>query len=518
MTSLDTPISYKSHAQFDLPRPEHPQRHTRFPLVLCLLALAGANYAMYVWFFGNAFSERAQASFCWMYLIVTIVFLISKLSRPKPHNWLSPDVVFWIMFTLFHVPYPVLYLLGMADYSHRIFFSPAAANSALCVVVLCLIGFLVGYELGAFGRPAVGFHQRVPRISHSLFQGSEGLFLAVFVAAALILSVTIGPLLLSYGYHGFRRLERYGVGAEAQRFVSLSLTLLRLGATIYIAGCIMRHGKALKGWFLPTLFVGWVAFFTLLGARSEVAVAVLPVLLAHHYFVKPIKLRFGIPLFLGVLVFVGLLRIGRNAKSLSPVDVYEAYNNYRQDTGVDPFVATLHETGGTLSTVNVTCSFVPSHEPFWYGRSLVQSAINIIPSPMAGLRVFVAPSGWVTYRATGRVGGEQAGFGSSIAMEAYLNFGIVGGAALLAAIGVVMRRIYDKALAAPTFLRVCLLLVAVTGLAMWTRNYSHHFLRPVAWTVFVAWVVHALFAGAGGARGPSRMRTEGKGAASSFLP
>jgi hypothetical protein len=196
-----------------------------------------------------------------------------------------------------------------------------------------------------------------------------------------------------------------------------------------------------------------------------------------------------------LLILFGVVGIGRRAESLAPSDVYAAYKDYRAATGVNPFVASLAEAGSSFKTVNVACAFIPNAEPYWYGRSLLDSTLMIIPSPVAGLRHVVAPSGWVTMRALGDAGAERAGWGSSIAMEAYMNFGLWGGAAFMMFLGYMMRRIYDTTLRRPGFLRVCLMLITLTGLALWCRNYSHHFIRPVCWTMLVAWLIWSVLGG-----------------------
>jgi hypothetical protein len=81
-------------------------------------------------------------------------------------------------------------------------------------------------------------------------------------------------------------------------------------------------------------------------------------------------------------------------------------------------------------------------------------------------------------------------------MEAYLNFGLLGGSVFMAFLGYIIRRTYDSTLRQPTFLRVCLILIVVTSLALWCRNYSHHFLRPVCWTMVIAWLLWSFFGAA----------------------
>lgn len=476
---------------FDLRHLDHPWRPVFVAFIAGLVTvavMAGLTYHIY----GDAFSDTALSIYCWLYAGVTLMWLASKVFRPGPRNWLSPDGIFWLVFTMFHLPFVVLYLVGLADFTRDVFHSPDTMNRAVYCVLLAGIAFLIGYELGPVGRQQPARFAPVPRVPALQFNVAQALFAAAFVLALAAVALGLGRFILTHGYGGFRRIERY-VGPEAKRWISLALLMLRIAATLYIASCIVHHRKIFKGVLVPGLLILGIGFFLVLGGRSSAATLLIPLLIGRHYFVKPIRLRWGVPLLLGLVVLFGVIGIGRRAESLSPSEVLRAYREYRQETGINPFVASLAETGASVRTVNVTCAYIPTTEPYWLGKSIWNAALMIIPSPIKGLREELAPSAWVTLKATGRVGGETAGWGSSIAMEAYMNFGLYGGALFMMTIGFMMRRIYDTTLRRPTFLRIVLMLITVTSLALWCRNYSHHFFRPVAWTMIAAWLLWSPF-------------------------
>ncbi len=482
---------------FDMSHLDRPSRPVHFPLIGISLLMACLAYWFQWGLYRSEFSTQSMSAFLAVYGVVSLALILSKVFRPRPHNWLSPDMLFWLVFTMFHIPYIFLYIVDLVDFSDRIFFSPEATNRALCCTILCMTGFIVGYELGPVG--ASRLQQALPslRISGSAFQMTQAVFLGVATVSLIILVLGVGSLIVAYGYSGFRRLERHGVSTGTQRLVALAVLFFRIACVLYVGACVMRHQKVTKGVFLPAVLVGSILFFLLLGSRSEAAVLALPMIVAYHYFVRRIKLWLGIPALAATLIAFGVIGIGRSIESMSVAGIYRAYSEFRASTGVNPFVIALAESGGSISTVNVACTYIPDTEPFWYGRSLLDSFLNVIPNPIPGLRNNVAPSQWVTYRATGRIGGAQSGWGSSIGMEVYMNFGLLGGMIFMMGLGFWIRRTYNALLRQPTFLRVCLILVAYSALVMWCRNYSHHFMRPIAWTMASAWILKSMWGGSG---------------------
>lgn len=486
---------------FDMTHLDNRSRPVSLPLI-ALLGVSGLiALGLYEGVFGNRFSDRALSIWCWLYLAVSLLMALGKALRPGPRNWMSPDVVFWIIFTMFHIPYVVFYLIGWADYSDEVFYSAEATNRSMCCVLLCLIGFLIGYELGPAGREDPAQFTPATRISSYMYFGGRLFLFVTAVGAAVGLLVGVGPSLLSLGYLAIRRAGEFGAGEETQRLMGLLQMFMRTGVIIFAAACIMRHRKIVKGPIPLAIVATIVVFFLLTGARSEAAVVAIPLLIGYHHFVRRIRLWLGIPLLAGMVFLFGVIGIGRTAQSLSPSAFYAAYKDYRASTGVNPFVHTLAKTGASLSTVNVACAYVPAHESYWLGSSLARAAWTIVPMPVAGLRGnWLSPSQWVTYRATGRLAGEQRkGWGASIAMEAYVNFGLIGCGVFLAVVGFLLRRIYDRLLRQPTFLWICFYLILMSSMAMWCRNHSAHLFRPVAWTMVIAWAIQMIF-------GESRVR------------
>ncbi len=486
---------------FDLADLDRPFRPPSALLLLALLVFATVTCAMQYVYFGDEYSEKALATYCWLYAAVGLLLLVFKLARPGPRNWLSPDILFWLLYTIFHVPFVVFYLLGWVDWTARVFHSASGMNRGMCVVVMCLIGFMVGYELGPIGRSRAPGIQPARRISNTVMFAARMFLFVSLVVAALALILGVGSLILTQGYEVMRRRERFGISTEQDRWMAIAHGVQSWAIIIYVAACTMRYRRPFHGVLLPGLLGAMSLFYILSGGRSEAAVAIMPFLFAFHYFVRRIPAWLGILMFMGAVALFGLIGVGRKAQSLSPSAMIRAYREYRQDEGVGPLVAALAQSGGSFKTVDVACTYIPSHEGYWRGDSLLSSTLMVIPNPVVAFRQQITPSAWATFRATGEVGGERAGWGSSIAMESYMNFGIVGGAAFMAVVGYMMRRIYDTVLRRPTFLRVCLLMICLSGLSMWVRNYSHHFFRPVAWTMMVAWVFWTL------SGGPASVRT-----------
>lgn len=482
---------------FDLTHLDNPARPANVLLIVVLLAAGATTYMLHEAFFGDGFSETALATYCWVYLVISVLLALFKLARPGPRNWLSPDVVFWLIFTMFHVPYIVFYLWEWTAWSNTVFHSADATNRGMCVVVMSLVGFMLGYELGPTGRVQPAVFQPVRRIPRPVFSAAQGLLFTTLIVSTLALILGAGSLILTEGYGAMRKVERFGVSAWTDRIIGLTRMASVVAMMIYIVACAMRHRRVVQGVLLPALMVANILFFLVVGHRSGAAILTMPLIYGYHYFVRRIPAWFGVSMLASAIVLFGVIGIGRKAGSISPSVMIRAYQDYRQDVGVSPWVASLAEAGASFKTVNVACTYIPSQEPYWMGRSVLDSLMMVIPSPVVGMRQHIAPATWATFRATGEAGLEVTGWGSSIAMEGYMNFGIIGGAIFVAAVGFMMRRIYDGFLRRPTFLRMYLMLISIGCLSMWIRNYSHHFIRPVVWQMILVWVFWLLCGGYG---------------------
>jgi hypothetical protein len=90
-------------------------------------------------------------------------------------------------------------------------------------------------------------------------------------------------------------------------------------------------------------------------------------------------------------------------------------------------LAILSNVGGSVKTVLRTFAFSQT-TGLWYGRSIADAAINLVPRPLTAAAgfdtVFVRPHEWLVAHSADVGVGESLGY--SLVAEAYLNFGFAG--------------------------------------------------------------------------------------------
>jgi hypothetical protein len=78
-------------------------------------------------------------------------------------------------------------------------------------------------------------------------------------------------------------------------------------------------------------------------------------------------------------------------------------------------------------------------------------------------------------------------------MEAYVNFGFIGGVISFLFLGGFYRFLYERFLARPNFVRTVLLLASISALMIWMRNTSLVYTRTFVWAMIAPWAVQLLF-------------------------
>lgn len=78
-------------------------------------------------------------------------------------------------------------------------------------------------------------------------------------------------------------------------------------------------------------------------------------------------------------------------------------------------------------------------------------------------------------------------------MEAYMNFGCVGGIIFFTFLGAIYRYIYEKFLAKPNFLRTVLILALTSSFTLWMRNTVKQSIRALVWSFIVALIIQVMF-------------------------
>jgi oligosaccharide repeat unit polymerase len=425
----------------------------------------------------SGFSQRVMWVGVGLYILVAIVHFLRILVFKG--NWFAPDVVFVLSFGLFHFGYVLPYLLHLVPYSDRIFYASQVMNPTVLFSALCGTLFLAGYEMAALLRP------RVIYTKSPLVAGDIALY-----AGRIIFLLGVGMQLIAISRHGLSNVMHSSWFAEGilagrdVRFWSMGGDFLSLGLILYAVANIHIKGKVFTGYLFPIVVLIRIALAFLSGRRFDLVLSVLPFVLVYHYFKRPIKTRYLIIAFLAALFFSEVAGLARSFKEYS----FGAFVKAVQEVQT-PFLNTSVEAGASIGTVSQTMYLIQSGQPYWHGESYWTAFVRLIPNVLPSLRTgHRTPSVWMTEEMirAGLSGG--AGAGSSMAAEAYLNFGFFGAIVLLV-IGAFHRLIYDAVLVKQTLVRMIVIVTAVTHLFIWPRQWCGAYVRHVAWAFLLALVI-----------------------------
>ena len=146
--------------------------------------------------------------------------------------------------------------------------------------------------------------------------------------------------------------------------------------------------------------------------------------------------------------------------------------------------------------VGMAMALVPSQHAYWKGTSYLSAIEILLPNILLGFERVQELEGigpWITEQAFGATIHTTHGRGGSIAMEAYMNFGFMGGIIFFIFLGMFYRFIYERFLARPDFLRTVLVLAVTSAIMLWTRNTFNQAIRPLVWPCLMALVLQSLF-------------------------
>ena len=213
-------------------------------------------------------------------------------------------------------------------------------------------------------------------------------------------------------------------------------------------------------------------------------------LLVRHFVIKRIKLKSLIIIAICALTAFSSIRIVRNVAAFNipkMIEILKHAGQTEQMHWYDPLV----EMGSSVNTVNMTTMLVPDDEPYWHGRSYLQTIIHIFPymSSVLGRYLGLGPSGWLTHT---HFGYGASGTGFSIAAEGYLNFGLPGVFIHMAILGILLRRIYVR-FAVTMSPSSTLIFIIAYGLFMVTvRNHVNLLVSPLVRIAVAIWLLKGL--------------------------
>ena len=428
-----------------------------------------------------------------IYYTIILIHIIYRLKKGRLGNMLAPDIIFIMFYTLFHLGYVTLFTLKIIPYSDYVFHYETSISKAMFIVNLGLIGFLFGYEfMGKKTNINIPFGGIIaPGNSWCIF----GLLLMVIAISMHLIGLSfLGPRnLMNYGYSAIQNATDY-ISYWKAMLIGKSTLVMVLGMTIYMIASSLRYGKLFHSKLGLILSVVYFVIVIMEGERGSILAMGVPIMLVRHYFVKQIKFRYIVLLFItAVLLFAGL-RVVRTIV-FQPTKMIEEYKYTKKSSPErTAWYATFVEMGTSFMVVNIVANDVPSQEPYWRGASWRDSAFHIVPF-LQGITIRLgwstwAPSTWITTTYFGR---EAAGRAFTVAAEGYLNFGFFGVFFELFLFGVFVRWLTVRFSRTPSAMWALIMLGCFGPVIMVIRNHLNIVTNKCAMVILVAFILDLFF-------------------------
>ena len=455
-----------------------------------LLLLLILSVVVYLWIDGDPLSPLGMLPLQLVYFSILGVMVYRRVIAVKGGlaNVLAPDVCFVAFYTAVHLGYITLYTIGVADFSDEAILFPSSVRKSLFIVNLGVVSFLIGAELGAPSS------RRLWRTRSLLMPCSAWGGLGAFLIGAGIIIHIFGVMSLGldlvarHGYGAIQNAQQYTDSFVTKAAIGYGIHMVGLGIILYCICSTLRYRKL----FASPVVLGMVVFVFVVmiaeGDRGPLVKFGLPLLLIHHYMVRPIKIRYVAAITLAMMVlFVGLGVV--RSYALNPVAMIEELE-YRQERDEARWYYALVELGHSFNTLNVTAHEVPKHEPYWRGASWRDSAIHIIPFAQgvmlrAGIGTW-APSTWVTEEYWGK---DRAGRAFTVTGEGYLNFGYLGVFIELCALGLFVRWLFVRFCLRPSAVRGLVMLGCYASAVLVIRDHLNLLIAPCAQIFLIAWIL-----------------------------
>lgn len=422
-----------------------------------------------------------------VYYLLLLFHILFRISKGRA-NILSPDMLFLVFFTMFHLGYVTLYSLNLVPLSDYIFHYEQSIPRSMFVINLGLLGFLFGYELMGIRAPSTNQWPSItiPKQSWQAF----AVFLMVLSIAMHFVGLTLlgWSFVMSQGYMAIQAASRY-----ANFFTVILLTfsnpLMAVAITIYVISSALRYGKMFHSKAALVLTVFYFIVVILEGERGSVVRFGIPLLLVRHFFVKRIKARYLVLMFIAALVLFAGLAVVRTTV-FQPGKMLQEYQ-YQKKSGEVGWEAPFIEMGGSFLVVDIVTQDVPTYEPYWKGASWRDAAIHVVPF-VQGFWVQSgyakpAPSQWITHTYFGR---GASGRAFTVAAEGYLNFGFPGAFIELMLMGLFIRWLTIFFSRRPSAMRAVIMLGCLAPAILVVRNHFNLLFSPCVQVIIIAWLLN----------------------------
>lgn len=370
----------------------------------------------------NADDALLNASKIAVFSIILNIILWRRLSK----EWLSPYMIFLIVMFLFSCGQSIGWVLnlnmGDKDLWGRVDhgLTRELLTNGLCYSILGITAF----QLGA----VVFYNPELYKINQKRYTADEvtctfqkvGKILILFAVPAFIAqTVQLAISVMNGGYHSYYEtiLSRSAFGTLLTRLSDFYEPVL----LVLLVGYRKEKNKVILIVFL--LFIDIIASLYI-GGRSGAVMIALGVILALHYFVKPIKGKMVV--FYSAIGYLGIAVLNTIANIRNVID--KSFSTfiisflYSLQNVIGDFIG---ELGWTMTSTCWTMNLTESQYPFRYGMSYLVSVVSWVPSFVFGgvhpCTVWADLGNWLQSSL-----GMGYGPGYTMIAESYLNFSWYG--------------------------------------------------------------------------------------------
>jgi len=437
-------------------------------------------------FFAPNKLSRSYLSFCvGMVIFVFILQCFYKFSMPKPVNWFSLDVLFFIMFFMVHFWYTFSWLVGISLSDMVLWRDTAAVCYASNMSASGLIAFLIGFDLLSHRFASV----RRPFLTTQVF--TKWRIVGRFIFWTGVIATSIYVLILREELLG-GAYEGSSVGGRGSRVLYILLNiLLTVGVLVLSISSAQLTGKWKIGVIQKFTLFFFLIYLVVLGDRSTMFGYVVVLGAVYTNYVKPLSLKkLIIGICIGLIVNtagdIGRLSAERTITSFTK-EVLTRKEGVSLESGA-------YKLAGSVRTLNQAVSVIPSQDYYFLGKLKVSELISIIPLTGKLLPYnlqYFSSSQYLTWSIQKHF---RSGTGSTIVADIYVDFGYPFVVIILLLLGIFSKYIQQKAFSSGSVVSGVAFCCLVSSMATLPRyNFIPTISRGVLWPVMVVILCRLVF-------------------------
>ncbi len=409
--------------------------------------------------------------------------------RAVTGRWLDAYSLFATAAFLFNAGQSALYSFGAIDSLLNERFSQDSLITTLLTVNVYLMALHVGALIAhLLVQPKSQRRQLSPgdlalaRVV-AIRIGWTAIILAL-PSAVLQLEDTVGTV-YNGGY--FALYEDAAISAGSTSSLTMLAPLLIPAALFLLAGSRPQSVTSRVSCGLISVFV-LLQFF--LGFRGTAIVSAAATAWLWNKTIR--RLRFSvivasIALLSILLPLIGAVRDTPGAQRTNLSYLLEAYN--RLD---NPVVSIVSEMGGSMIVNAYVQQLIPEYRDFEYGKTYAYGLLTIVPNlfwPGVHPSAANSPSKWLIETVDPGAAARGGGIGFTFLAEAYINFGLVGGALCIALLGAIVAigSLWAQHVNDPG--RSALVAITLSVVLLYARAELGNIIRTVVWYgLFPFWI------------------------------